>query len=29
SSNHLPKWSCDDITHAIVFDDGEEFVFRV
>ena len=28
SSNHLPKWSCDDITHAIVFDDGEEFVLE-
>ncbi|EGR1597561.1 MULTISPECIES: DUF4326 domain-containing protein [Vibrio harveyi group] len=29
SSNHLSNWSCDDITHAIVFDDGEEFVSEV
>ncbi|HFG1915040.1 TPA: hypothetical protein ACGF2K_003283, partial [Vibrio cholerae] len=29
SSNHLSNWSCDDITHAIVFDDGEEFISEV
>ncbi|EOX4391819.1 DUF4326 domain-containing protein [Vibrio cholerae] len=23
--SQLSTWSCDDITHAIVFDDGEEF----
>lgn len=25
SCNQLPDWNIDDITHAIIFDDGEEF----
>lgn len=29
SSNHLSNWTCNDITHAIIFDDGEEFASEV
>lgn len=29
SFNHLSNWSCDSITHAIIFDDGEEFTSEV